>query len=231
VRKSHVLTLALLCSAGSTLAAQTIGSLPDKSPYLDVHDEQRIGIVGGWLATGNDVVGVNPKSGPYVGVRYDLAIGGPMYLTGTVFGTSTTRTIFDYTRSAATRNLATQSTGLLVADVSAAISLTGPRTWHHLQPLINVGVGVVTAPGDKEDVSGYIFGTQFLFSYGLGVRYVTGHSSELRLDLNQYWWQVHYPDLYRSTQGDPVAIRPTGNLNSYTTNTALTIAYTLRIFR
>ena len=111
------------------------------------------------------------------------------------------------------------------------MSLTGPRSWHHLQPLVNLGVGVISAPGDKPDISGYKFGTQFSFSYGFGVRYATGRNSELRFDLNQYWWQLKYPPLYRSTQGDPVAIRATGSLDSYTANTALTIAWSLRIFR
>jgi hypothetical protein len=154
-----------------------------------------------------------------------------MYVSGTLFGTSTTRTVLDYTKSAATRNLGTQGTGLVVADVALAISLTGARTWHNLQPLVNVGVGIAAGPGDKEDVSGYAFGTSFAFSYGFGVRYSTGKNSEFRFDLDQYWWQLKYPDNYRSTQGDVNAIKPAGSLSAYTVNTALTIAYTVRIFR
>ena len=223
--------LALMLAFGSSLAAQTIGSVPDKSPYLDLHDGMRFGVVAGWLATGSDVVGVGPKSAAMLGVRYDLAVGGPVYLTGSLFGASTTRTVLDYTKSAATRNIGTQSTGLVNANVAAAMSLTGLRTWHHLQPLVNLGVGFVSAPGDKADVSGFKLGTMLSFSYGFGVRYATGRNSEFRFDLNQYWWQLKYPDLYRSTQGDPVAIRPTGGLSSYTANTTLTIAWSLRSFR
>ena len=223
--------LALLLSCGSALTAQTVGSLPDKSPFLDLHDGMRFGLVAGWLATGSDPVGVGPKSAPMLGLRYDVAIGGPVYLTGSLFGTSTTRTVLDYTKSRATRDIGTQSTGLVNANVAIAMSLTGQRSWHRLQPLVNLGVGVVSAPGDKVDISGYKFGTQFSFSYGFGVRYATGRNSELRFDLNQYWWQLKYPPLYRSTQGDPVAIRATGSLDSYTANTALTIAWSLKSFR
>jgi hypothetical protein len=221
----------MLVSSGAALTAQTVGSLPDKSPFLDVHDEQRFGLTAGWLLTGHDAAGVGPKSAPVVGIRYDLAIGGPAYLTGTLFGTSTTRTVLDYSKSAATRNIGTQSTGLINANVALAVSATGQRTWHKLQPLVNIGFGVVSGPGDNVDVSGYKLGTQFEFSYGLGVRYVTGKNSEFRADLNQYWWQLKYPELYRSTQGDPVAIKPTGPLNSYTANTALTIGWSVRSFR
>lgn len=223
--------LAILLSCGSTLAAQTIGSVPDKSPYLDLHDGMRFGVVAGWLATGTDAVGVGPKSAPMLGLRFDLAVGGPVYLTGSLFGVSTSRTVLDYTKSAATRDIGTQSTALVNANVAIAMSLTGLRTWHRLQPLVNLGVGVVGAAGDKADVSGFKLGTMLSFSYGFGVRYSTGRNSELRFDLNQYWWQIKYPDLYRSTQGDPVAIKPTGGLSSYTANTALTIAWSLRSFR
>ena len=223
--------LAVLLSCGSALAAQTVGSLPDKSPYLDLHDGMRFGLVAGWLATGTDAVGVGPKSAPMLGFRYDVAVGGPVYLTGSLFGLSTTRSVLDYTKSAAARNIGTQSTELVNANVAIAMSLTGRRTWRHLQPLVNLGVGVVSAPGDKADVSGFKLGTMLSFSYGFGVRYATGRNSELRFDLNQYWWQLKYPDLYRSTQGGPVAIKPTGGLSSYTANTALTIAWSLRSFR
>jgi hypothetical protein len=228
--KKSLMTLALLIASAGTAAAQTVGSLPDKSPFLDVNDGMRIGIVAGWLATGTDPVGVGPKSAPTLGVRYDWAIGGPMYLSGSLFGASTTRTVLDYTKNAATRNVGTQGVGLIVGDVSLALSLTGARTWHGLQPLVNLGVGVATGP-DKEDISGYAFSTAFAFSYGFGVRLTTSKNAEFRFDLDQYWWQLKYPESYRSTQGDVNAIRPTGALNAYTANTALTVSYSMRIFR
>jgi hypothetical protein len=229
--KRLMLALALLLGSGSALAAQTVGTLPDKSPYLDLHDGMRLGIVAGWLATGADAVGVNAKSAPMIGVRYDAWIGGPMYLTGTIFGAGTSRAILDYTKPAATRDIGTQSFALVNANVALALSLTGARSWHHFQPLINIGVGVASGPGDKEDISGYSFGTQFEFSYGAGVRYATGHNSEFRLDLNQYWWELKYPSLYRSTQGGVNAIKPNGALDAWTANTALTLGWSLRAFR
>jgi hypothetical protein len=229
--KKSLLTLSLLLASAAALSAQTIGTLPDQSPYLDLHDGMRIGPVAGWLATGKDAVGVNPESAPMLGVRFDMPIGGPVYVTGLVFGASTSRAIYDYTKAQANRNVGTQASGLLAFDVSLGMSLTGERTWHHIQPLINLGVGVVTAPGDKEDISGYIFGTQFMFSYGAGLRYSAGKNLEFRLDVNQYWWQLKYPELYRSTQGGPIAIKPNGALSSYTVNTALTLGASVRIFR
>ena len=229
--KNSLRVLALLLVSGSAAGAQVVGTLPEKSPFLDLHDGPRLGLVAGWLDGGHDDVGVNAKSAPTIGVRYDLPIGGPVYLTGMVFGTTTTRTILDYTKPAAARNIGTQSFALVNANIAMALSITGKRTWHHLQPLVNIGVGVVSGLGDKADVSGDEFGTAFEFSYGLGLRYITGSRSELRLDLNQYWWELKYPPLYRSTQGDPVAIKPAGALNSWTANTGLALGWSYRAFR
>jgi hypothetical protein len=228
VRKS---LFALVILSGSALGAQTVGSLPDKSPFADMHDGQRLGVFAGMLVTGKDVAGVNPKSAPMVGVRYDIAVGGPAYLTAQLFGASTTRTILDYTRSAATRNVGSQATGLVGANIAVAVSATGERSWKGIQPLVDIGVGIMSAPGDKQDVSGYKFDPAFSFSYGVGIRWVSGRNSEFRADLNQYWWALKYPENYRSTQGDPVAIKANGALNSWTANTALTVAWSLRIFR
>ena len=231
MKKTALLAAALVLSAGAHLGAQTVGSLPDQSPYLDLHDGQRFGVVAGWLLTGHDPVGVGPKSSPIVGVRYDLAVGGPVYLTGSVFGTSTSRTVLDYTRTAATRSIGTQGMELVDLNVAVAVSLTGARSWHRWQPLLNLGVGVVAGPGDKLDVSGYKFQPSFSISAGLGVRYTTGKNAELRADLSAYMWQLHYPELYRSTQGSSVAIYPDGSLTRWTVNTALTIGYTIHAFR
>jgi hypothetical protein len=229
--KKTLVAFALLLAAGPALGAQVVGTLPDHSPFLDLHDGQRLTVVAGWLQAGHDAVGVNAKSAGTVGVRYDLSIGGPVYLTGLLFGGSTSRTILDYTKPASRRDVGTQSFALVDANVSIGLSLTGKRTWHRLQPLVNIGVGVVSGPGDPGDISGDTFGTQFQLSYGAGVRLVTGSRSEFRLDVNQYWWELKYPPLYRSTQGDPISIKPAGSLSSWTANTALTLGWTFYAFR
>lgn len=231
MKKTALLAATLLLSASARLAAQTVGSLPDQSPYLDLHDGQRFGVIAGWLNTGHDPVGVGPKSAPVGGVRYDLAVGGPVYLTGSLFGTSTTRNVLDYSKSAATRNVGTQGMDLIGANVAIALSMTGARSWHHWQPLVNLGFGVAAAAGDKQDISGYQFTPSFSVSYGLGIRYTTGKNGEFRADLNQYLWQLHYPELYRSTQGSPTAIFPNGSLTRWTFNTALTAGYSIHAFR
>ncbi|MGH7653820.1 MAG: hypothetical protein ACREN6_04070 [Gemmatimonadaceae bacterium] len=229
--KTSCFALALLVAFAPVAGAQVVGTLPDKSPFLDLHDGPQFGFFAGWLATGRDAVGVNAKSAAMIGARYDLSIGGPVYVTGMVFGGTTSRTILDYTKAAPLRHTGSQQLELIDASVGLALSLTGKRTWHHLQPLVNIGAGVVSGLGDQGDISGYSFSTAFQFSYGVGLRLVTSSRSEFRLDVNQYWWAVKYPPLYRSTQGDPVAIKPTGSLSSWTANTGLTLGWSLRAFR
>ena len=53
----------------------------------------------------------------------------------------------------------------------------------------------------------------FSFSYGFGVRYATGRNSELRVRLEPVLVAAQVSDLYRSTQGRRLAIKPTGSLN------------------
>lgn len=229
--RKTALALAALVACVPALGAQVVGTLPDQSPYADIQDGQRLTAVVGWLQTGHDAVGVNAKSAPMFGARYDLSIGGAAYVTGLLFGAAVNRTVLDYTKAPANRNIGTQSFALIDASAQLALSLTGKRTWHRLQPLINIGAGIASGVGDNFDVSEFTFGTSFQFSYGAGLRFIASRNSEFRLDVDQYWWELKYPPLYRSTQGSPTAIKPTGSLSSWTANTALTLGWTFYMFR
>jgi hypothetical protein len=229
--KQFAMTVACLASQAASLAAQAVGSLPEKSPFEDLRGGQRLGIEAGYLVTGHDPAGVGPQSGPIAGLRYDFLAGGPAYLTSRVFGVSTTRDVLDYTKRMAFRRVGTQSSTLIGADGGLAIALTGNRSWHRWQPVIQTSVGFVSGVGDKPDVSNYSFGTRFYLTYGLSARYITSRSSELRGDIVWFYWQLKYPQTYRSTDGDPVAIRPTGSLSPWTGGRAMTLSWAWGIFR
>jgi opacity protein-like surface antigen len=213
--------------------AKPVGSFPDDSPFRDIGpDASRLGFVVGYLFTKKDEAGVGPKSMPLFGIRHDLHIAGPAYLTTRLLGGSTSRTVLDYTKKPAQRNVGTKSTAMIAGDVGISMSATGDRTWHNLQPLINVGVGIASFTGDKDtDVSGFRLGTKFEFTYGLGARYITGKNSELRFDLSWYAWQLKYPTTYRSTAVDPIAIKPTGTLSPWAGNRLISVGYTFGVFR
>ena len=214
-----------------TLGAQTVGKLPEVSPFLDVRGGQRVGVDFGYLATGRDPAGVGPKSAPYAGLRYDLHAAGPLYLSSRIFGVAADRRVLDYTKKAAARDVGQQSSLLLGADGGFELALTGDRTWHGVQPLVRASIGVVAGVTDKRDVSLYAFGTRLMFSYGLGARWVTGTNSEWRADLGWFTWALKYPETFRSTEGDTLAIRGTGSLTPWVRNRALTVSYARGIFR
>jgi len=230
VRPLAALAAALTLLA-SALRAQTVGSLPEKSPFADLRDHQRLGIVAGYLVTARDPVGVNPQGGPLMGLRYDLYAGGPVYLTGRLFASPSERDVLDYTKRAALRRVGTQNLTIWGTDVGIAVALTGDRSWHAMQPLVHLGFGIAGGLGDRPDVSHFSFSPTFTFSYGLGARWVTGRNSELRADIAWLYWQVKYPGTYRSTEGDPVAIRPSGPMSPYTGNRAVTATWSFGIFR
>ena len=228
--KPFVLVLACLAAPTALLAAQAVGSLPGKSPYEDLRGGQQLGIEGGYLSTARDPVGVGPKSGPYVGLRYDFHAGGPAYLTSRVFGVATSRDVLDFTKKRGFRNVGSRSSTLLGADGGLALALTGNRSWHRFQPMLQSSLGFASGIGDKVDVSKYSFGTRFYLTGGLGARYITGPRSELRGDITWFFWQLKYPETFRSTEGDSVSLRPTGSLSPWTRNRAMTLSWTWGIF-
>jgi hypothetical protein len=229
--KQLVVTVVCLAAQAAPIAAQAVGALPERSPYEDLRGGQRLGIEAGYLVTGHDPAGVGPKSGPFAGLRYDFHAGGPAYLTSRLFGVSTTRDVLDYTKRQAFRRVGTQSSTLIGADGGLAIALTGNRSWHRWQPVIQSSLGFISGVGDKPDVSGYSLGTRFYLTYGLSARYIISQSSELRGDIVWFYWQLKYPETYRSTDGDPVSIRPTGSLSPWTGGRAMTLSWTWGIFR
>jgi hypothetical protein len=225
----------LLTSSAVALGAQTtiVGSEPAKSPFQSIIDPTRVGAFGGLLFVTDNGPGVAPKGPiPVVGLRYDYHIAGPTYFTASLASGHTTRTILDYNRSAATRNIGEKNTWLMGLDIGFDVAPTGDRSWHGVQPLTHIGAGYSFTPGDtREDASGYTFGGKFTMSWGFGVRWVTGKNKELRADLGWRLWRMNYPSTYQSTISDPIAIMPTGKLDAYTSNRLITVGYTWGVFR
>lgn len=230
-REALAFALTVLSARAAPVPAQVIGTLPEKSPFGDIRGGHRTGLVGGYMVTSRDPAGVGPRSGPLIGARYDLHAGGPTYLTGRVFGFSSGRDVLDFTKKAALRRVGTQTSTIVGTDVGLTLSLTGDRSWHSIQPLVHSGVGLAFALGDKLDVSQYRFSSQFSFSWGCGARWATGRNSELRADVAWYYWKLKYPVTFRSTEGDSIAIRPSGSMTPWTGNRAMTVSWTWGIFR
>jgi hypothetical protein len=208
-----------------------VGYPTDRSPFLDLVYKQEITGYSGWYAAAKDPVGVAPQSGPIVGVRYDVRIGGPALFTAQLATVASKRTEIDPTRPLASREVATRNAPLFLADAGISINLTGQRSYRRLVPVINGGVGLVS-DFKGADAGGYRFGTAFAFSFGGGVRYVPGGRFQLRADLADRFYQLNYPASYFVLASDSSRVVPPGQPTSFWKhNAAITVGASYLFFR
>ncbi|HWL41110.1 MAG TPA: hypothetical protein VNO75_12835 [Gemmatimonadaceae bacterium] len=175
-------------------AEAQVGHLPANSPFADLESGQELTFFGGYLAAARDPLGVVPRAGPMFGLRYEKTVGGPASLLVRFAHVASERNAVDPT-SVTARQLGRHKVGLTLIDANIAVNLTGQKSWHNLVPVLNLGAGIATC-GCTVELDPYRFGTPFAFSFGGGVRYVPGGRFQLRVDLNDYLYQLKYPAEY-----------------------------------
>ena len=226
----HLLSAMALAVSVATAGAQ-VGSLPQNSPYRDVETSQEITFFGGNYSAGKDALGIAPRGGPMFGLRYDKHVGGPAFLTARWSHVNSERFAIDPTKTGAAVQLGKKSASLDLFDVNLSLNLTGQKSFHHIVPVVNLGAGIATC-NCTVDPDPYKFGTPFAFSFGGGLRYVPGGRFQLRLDWNDYLYQVKYPrEYYQTTAGVP-AVAPADQAKSFWKNNgAFTLGASLLFFR
>ena len=231
-RMAAGIALASMVLAGAAPAAAQVGYPPDRSPYRDLEFRQEATVFGGWYAAQKDPAGVAPTSGPMLGVRYDVRIGGPAQFTARLATVRSERTIIDPDSTPARRVVGKESWPLYAGDVNITLNLTGQKSWRNLVPVVNGGIGIVSDFKGGTDVGGFKFGTSFAFSFGGGVRWVRGGNFQLRGDFNDYLYQVQYPTSYFNTSTDTDRPLPANHATSvWRHNLALTIGASYQFFR
>ena len=223
----HVILVAALMAA--PLGAQGVGHLPTQSPYEDLPYKQEFSFNTGWYSAGKDRVGVAPRSGPYLGMRYEVRVGGPAQFTARVGHVRSERRLLDPSRPVGSRDRGMTESPLWIGDASLSLNLTGQKSYRDLVPLLNLGIGIASDFAG-EDVGGFKFGTQFAFSVGGGVRWVPGGHWALRADLADYMYQITYPNSY-FLSSDGSAPVSTGSQSDWTHNLALTVGASYRFYR
>ena len=201
-----------------------VGHPPAQSPYRDVLWKQETTVFSGYFAAASDPAGVAPRSGPMVGVRYDIRLAGPANFYARLAAVNSERTVINPAALPAARDLGTEGGILALADVGIALNVTGQKSWHRLVPVVSAGLGVAT-DFEGEDVGGYKFGTPFALNFGAGVRYVPGGRFQLRVDVADHLYQIRYPSTYYQTSSptvDPV-LSARQKQNIWKHNVALTI--------
>jgi hypothetical protein len=216
-----VLTAALLCFGVAPLAAQ-VGSEPEKSPYQDFTYRQDLTVFGGYFTGNKGSANVGPQSSPIIGVRYGLHIGGPAELSIRVARASSSRNVLDPTKEGAARNVGTESDPIWIADAGINVALTGQKSFHHIVPLVGVGIGAAKSR-TSQDVGAYSFGTGFAIHFGGGLKFVTHGPWGGRLDLTDYFWQLSYPSSYFVSPVGGTSVLPVNHAqNEWKQNATLT---------
>ena len=214
-------------------ALAQIGHLPAESPFRDLDYRQELSLYTGWMSAGKDPVGVAPRSGPMLGARYEVRIGGPAQFTARLARVFSERQEIDPEEPPATRALGMRDVGLYLGDVSLTVNLTGQKSIQRFVPVLNAGVGLASDFGGR-DAGGYRFGTTFAFTFGGGVRWIPRDKWQLRADFADYVYQIQYPDTYSvpATIGeDDAVLRAGAHRSVWRHNVALTVGASYLFFR
>lgn len=188
---------AALLLSGATAVAQ-VGYPPARSPYLDLPYSQELTAIFGYYVGRDDPAGVAPGNGSVVGLHYEWRAGGPAHLIGEITHINASRTVLDPSKPASSRNLGVQDWPLWTAEFGLGMSLTGARSWHHLVPEVNGGMGLVS-DFKKADIGDFRYGTRFAFMWGAALRYVPGGRYQIRADFSNRLNSITYPDAYFRT--------------------------------
>ena len=98
-------------------------------------------------------------------------------------------------------------------------------------PTVNFGAGVAscTCVVDKDP---FTFGTPFAISLGAGLRYVPGGHFQIRVDLNDYLYQLKTPAAYYINSADNTPVAAQGTARTFwKNNPTLTIGVSRLFFR
>lgn len=218
-----VLLFGLVALLAATPAVAQVGHPPEASPYTDLEFGQELTALFGYVKARHDPAGVAPKSAPLVGLRYEIALVGPLALSTDVTAAFMSRDVVDPERPLATRSQGTQTATTYAADVALAMNLTGRKSWHHLVPQVRAGLGVVRSDA-KDATSGFAFGTPFAFTFGGGLKLASAGHLQVRGDITDRVFKLSYPDSYYRPTSDNTRVVGTDTPRSfYTHHTALTI--------
>jgi hypothetical protein len=205
-------------------ATAQVGHAPAQSPYVDLDYHQELSVLLGYVRTRHDPASVAPQSAALVGLRYELALTGPLALSSDLTRSFSQRNVLQPTRVASQRFLGTESAPVYAFDLALALNLTGEKSWHHLVPQVRGGVGVMRSAA-KDDSLGFAFGTPFAFTLGGGLKFVPGGGHvQLRADITDRIFKLSYPVTYYRLASDNTAVLPATTVNSfYTHHTAFTV--------
>ena len=215
----------------ATSATAQVGHLPQNSPYVDLESSQELTVFAGHFNAGKDIVGAAPQPGSMLGLRYEIHVGGPAYLMARWGHVNTQRNVFDPTKTGPATALGRRNVSVNLFDANLVLNLTGQKSFHRIVPVVNLGAGIASC-SCTFDPDPYRFGTPFAFSFGGGLRYVPGGRFQLRVDWNDYLYQLKYPNAYFVNPLNGTALAPADQSRSFwKNNPAITFGASYLFFR
>src|SRR5262245_20558549 len=202
VRRSRTAALVLaLVGAGTRSVAAQVGHDPRRSPYQDLRYGQFLSATAGYMFGDGGRLGIGPHDGPTLGFRYDLLADRPLSISINAGWARLNRNYAD-TSNVAQRIKGPVEHDVYYADFVAQLNLVGGRTWHHVAPYVNLGLGLAYGEKIPQDTSGYKFGTRFYIAPTAGVRVFLSRRLFVRLEARSIFWNLSYPQHYQTYDPD-----------------------------
>jgi len=209
------ITLPCLIVAAGLLFPHDASGQRIQSPYRFMGTKQALTPFAGYLATGKGSLDLGPASGTIFGMRYSIAISGPFALEAALSYFSQTRAVHDTIPGDTMRaTIGEADFRTLLATAGLRFNLTGPRTWHGVQPYVSFGLGVgfdFTDPAEVEaDLPAdlrFDFGTSFMGLLGGGADLTLSERWALSLDARNLLWKLKTPTAFLQ-QGEQARLLP-----------------------
>lgn len=208
IKRSAFVVLAALAAAATPAAPQQIDS-----PYDFVDSSMGFWAFGSAVFTDRGPIDIGPKSGYAVGVGYTVRISGPFNFDTRVAYLPTERDVFTVVPTepelveadprAGLQQIGTADLHLMLLDGSLRFDITGPRTWHRLQPYALIGAGGVIRVATDDAVDQDLpddsdlavrFRNGFTGHVGGGVEFYASQRFAVRLDARDILWKIHVPN-------------------------------------
>lgn len=218
--RTLLLFAALLGGAVRALPAQ-VGHAPERSPYRTLRYAQFIGLNGGYFNGGGGQIGIAPHKGSLVGFRYDFLGATTLTLGLSASYGDTERYIVDaYKAIDNGGRTGPVKQSVVFTEGILQFNLTGGKSWHRIAPYVSAGMGLAWGSGVPADTSGFKFRVKFALTPGVGARVFLSDRLFLRLEARSTFWQLSYPQVYRSPpSADPThAPAITGTSKEWVTN-------------
>lgn len=201
----------LLMAAVWTAVAASASAQRITTPYEFIDEGQGLGPFAAWVETNKGLLGLGPEPAPAFGLIYNIRLSGPLQADLSASVLSTSRTVYDTIPADTTLLIENPAAGLVSlgeADQMLMLlmgglrfDITGPRTFHNLQPYALFGGGVRLRLSSDDDVDAdldpglrFRAGTSFAGQLGAGIEWFLSRKLTARIEARDVFWKLGIPE-------------------------------------